>query len=135
MSCAGALSARLTCRAFASRSGSHLTLRWREMDSNHRYRIRNNPFWLPPFGPRNSPSTTKTGSYVPGTDGSNPSPFSGESGANRTFGGASLDDNQEDLDRARPVPLEGRLPASCNSHPDGYSLTRPAAYTGAEIFG
>src|ERR1700736_3750922 len=21
------------------------------MDSNHRYRIRNNPFWLPPFGP------------------------------------------------------------------------------------
>src|SRR6516162_7849119 len=40
------------------------------MDSNHRYRIRNNPFWLPPFGPRNSPSTTKTGSFVPGTDGS-----------------------------------------------------------------
>ena len=27
------------------------TLPWREMDSNHRYRIRNNPFWLPPFGP------------------------------------------------------------------------------------
>jgi hypothetical protein len=27
------------------------TRRWREMDSNHRYRIRNNPFWLPPFGP------------------------------------------------------------------------------------
>src|SRR4029077_5767542 len=27
------------------------SLRWREMDSNHRYRIRNNPFWLPPFGP------------------------------------------------------------------------------------
>ena len=23
----------------------------REMDSNHRYRIRNNPFWLAPFGP------------------------------------------------------------------------------------
>jgi hypothetical protein len=36
------------------------THRWREMDSNHRYRIRNNPFWLPPFGPRNSPSATKT---------------------------------------------------------------------------
>jgi hypothetical protein len=27
--------------------GSHRTLRWREMDSNHRYRIKNNPFWLP----------------------------------------------------------------------------------------
>ena len=34
----------------ATRS-SRRTLRWREMDSNHRYRIRNNPFWLPPFGP------------------------------------------------------------------------------------
>ena len=33
------------------KSGSHRTPRWREMDSNHRYRIRNNPFWLPPFGP------------------------------------------------------------------------------------
>jgi hypothetical protein len=30
---------------------SQRTQRWREMDSNHRYRIRNNPFWLPPFGP------------------------------------------------------------------------------------
>jgi len=30
---------------------SQWTRRWREMDSNHRYRIRNNPFWLPPFGP------------------------------------------------------------------------------------
>jgi hypothetical protein len=28
------------------------------MDSNHRYRIRNNPFWLPPFGP--SPMPTKS---------------------------------------------------------------------------
>src|SRR3954464_15516051 len=34
-----------------SSSGSHETLRWREMDSNHRYRIRYNSFWLPPFGP------------------------------------------------------------------------------------
>jgi hypothetical protein len=31
--------------------GSDRTPRWREMDSNHRYRVRNNPFWLPPFGP------------------------------------------------------------------------------------
>src|SRR3984893_267212 len=37
------------------------------------------PRWLPPFGPRNSPSATKTGCFVPGTDGSNPSPSSGES--------------------------------------------------------
>ena len=28
-------------------TGSRRTHRWREMDSNHRYRIRNNPFWLP----------------------------------------------------------------------------------------
>ena len=56
------------------------------MDSNHRYRMRNNPFWLPPFGPRNSPSATKNGSFVLGTDGSNPSPSSAESSANLTFG-------------------------------------------------
>ena len=60
------------------KSGSHRTRCWREMDSNHRYRIRNNLFWLPPFGPRNSPSATKTGSFVPGTEGSNPSPSSEE---------------------------------------------------------
>ena len=51
------------------------------------------PFRLPPFGPRNSPSATKTGSFVPGTDGSNPSPSSGESVANdddQAPGGAGL---------------------------------------------
>src|SRR6202023_1392625 len=37
------------------------------------------PLWLPPFGPRNSPSATKTGCFVSGADGSNPSPSSGES--------------------------------------------------------
>jgi len=46
------------------------------------------PFWLPPFGPRNSPSATKNGSFVPGTDGSNPSPSSGESATNRASGGS-----------------------------------------------
>ena len=66
---------------------SSQTHRWREMDSNHRYRIRNNPFWLAPVRSRNSPSATKTGSFVPGTDGSNPSPSSSESDANR-FSGA-----------------------------------------------
>jgi hypothetical protein len=35
------------------------------MDSNHRYRIRNNPFGYP-VRSRNSPSATKTGSFVPG---------------------------------------------------------------------
>src|ERR1700751_314229 len=27
------------------------SLRWGEMESNHRYRIRNPPFWPPPAGP------------------------------------------------------------------------------------
>src|SRR5689334_6363814 len=47
------------------------------MDSNHRYRVKTILFGCP-LGPRNSPSATKTGSFVPGTDGSNPSPSSGE---------------------------------------------------------
>ena len=63
----------------AGKSGSYQIRRWREMDSNLRFRIRNNPFWLPPFGPRNLPSATKNGSFVPGTDGSNPSPSSRQS--------------------------------------------------------
>ena len=42
---------RIENRREVARRGSLLTPRWREMDSNHRYRIRNNPFWLPPFGP------------------------------------------------------------------------------------
>jgi len=54
---------------------------WREMDSNHRYRIRNNPFGYR-VRSRNSPSATKTGSFVPGTDDSNPFPSSVESAAN-----------------------------------------------------
>src|SRR6266446_10449943 len=40
------------------------------------------PFLAAPVRSRNSPSATKTGCFVPGTDGSNPSPSSGESGAN-----------------------------------------------------
>jgi hypothetical protein len=36
-------------------------------------------FLAAPVRSRNSPSTTKTGSFVPGTDGSNPSPSSRES--------------------------------------------------------
>jgi hypothetical protein len=41
---------RLVSQSAGETDGSQ-TLRWREMDSNHRYRIKNNPFWLPPFGP------------------------------------------------------------------------------------
>src|ERR1700736_609129 len=44
------------------------------------------PFLAAPVRSRNSPSATKTGSFVPGTDGSNPSPSSEESGANLIFG-------------------------------------------------
>ena len=53
------------------------------MDSNHRYPVEETPLCgLPPFHPRNSPSATKTDFFATGTDGSNPSPSSGESAAN-----------------------------------------------------
>src|SRR5439155_16743411 len=39
------------------------------------------PFLAAPVRSRNSPSATKTGSFVPRTDGSNPSPSSSEPGA------------------------------------------------------
>src|ERR1700732_2417096 len=38
---------------------SQRTQRWREMDSNHRYRIRKQPFLAAPVRPRNLPSATK----------------------------------------------------------------------------
>jgi hypothetical protein len=47
-------------------------------------RKRNNFFGLPPFDPSNSPPATETGSFEPGTDGSNPSCTCGESEANLT---------------------------------------------------
>jgi hypothetical protein len=47
-------------------------------------RKRNNFFGLPPFDPSNSPPATETGSFEPGTDGSNPSCTCGESDANLT---------------------------------------------------
>jgi hypothetical protein len=40
------------------------------------------PFLAAPVRSRNSPSATKIGSFVPGTDGSNPSPSTGELVAN-----------------------------------------------------
>ena len=36
------------------------------MDSNHRYRIKKQPFLAARARSRNSPSATKTGSFVPG---------------------------------------------------------------------
>src|ERR1700730_651884 len=41
------------------------------------------PFLAAPVRSRNSPSATKTGCFVPGTDGSNPSPSSAESATNQ----------------------------------------------------
>ena len=86
--------------ATAPRGKGSQTLRWREMDSNHRYRIRNNPFGYP-VRSRNSPSATKTGSFVPGTDGSNPFPSSRESAANLTSEGIA---GQHNAMIARSVP-------------------------------
>jgi hypothetical protein len=43
------------------------------------------PFLAAPVRSRNSPSATKTGSFAPGTDGSNPSPSSGESANHRSL--------------------------------------------------
>src|SRR6267378_5636729 len=47
------------------------------------------PFLAAPVRSRNSPSATKTGSFVPGTDGSNPVPSTGES--LRTIGPSAAD--------------------------------------------
>src|ERR1700720_3154388 len=60
------------------------------------------PFLAAPVRSRNSPSATKTGSFVPGTDGSNPSPSSGESSANLT---SSI--RASSLSRRRIVRLAG----------------------------
>src|SRR4029077_17471367 len=49
------------------------------MDSNHRFRIRNNPFWLLPFGSAIRLPQQKPALSCRGTDGSNPSPSSAES--------------------------------------------------------
>jgi hypothetical protein len=53
-------------RASRPKSSSQVTLCWREMDSNHRYRIKKQPFLAARARSRNSPSARKTGSFVPG---------------------------------------------------------------------
>ena len=69
------------------------------------------PFLAAPVRSRNSPSATKTGSFVPGTDGSNPSPSSGESAANLTFERASSAGPPEQFRVAsRAVPASRRTP-------------------------
>ena len=61
---------------------SLLTRCWREMDSNHWYRIKEPPFWLPALGPAIRLPHQKTGFFVPGQMVRNPSPSSSESVAN-----------------------------------------------------
>jgi hypothetical protein len=64
------------------KSGSQETRRWREMDSNHRSLSRASRFILPKVNCAGiDGAAKKTGG---GTDGSNPSPSSGESSANLT---------------------------------------------------
>ena len=66
--------------------GSHLTPRWREMDSNHRSLARKSRF-LSRKANCGTERGSQKGCFVCGTDGSNPSPSSGESGANRGLRG------------------------------------------------
>ena len=62
-------------------SSSHLTPRWREMDSNHRSLSRASQFILREVNCAGIDGAAKK--TWRGTDGSNPSPSSGESGTNR----------------------------------------------------
>ena len=62
------------------KSGSQETRRWREMDSNHRSLSRASRFILPKVNCAGIDGAAKK--TWRGTDGSNPSPSSGESGAN-----------------------------------------------------
>ncbi len=67
------------------RSGSQKTQRWREMDSNHR--SPKGPVFVAEGELRNRTGAAKKGCFLYGTDGSNPSPSSGESGTNCSGGG------------------------------------------------
>jgi len=65
--------------------GSHKTPRWREMDSNHRYRKKRTLFGCPRSVPQFA-FRNKNRLFRAGTEGSNPSPSGGESGRNRCAG-------------------------------------------------
>src|SRR6516165_9802218 len=81
-------------------SDERRTLRWREMDSNHRFLARKSRFllWKANCGDRTG--VAKKGCFLCGTDGSNPSPSSGESRANLTSNGA-----RPPSGRAPPLPV------------------------------
>jgi hypothetical protein len=73
--------------------------RWAPSNGRPYRHHKKQPFLAAPVRSRNSPSATKTGCFVPGTDGSNPSPSSGESGANLIFGANAIDGRRGDRER------------------------------------
>ena len=77
----GAAIAILSVLPFYSRRQQRLTRRWREMDSNHRSLARKSRFLLRKRITGTN-GAAKKGCFLRGTDGSNPSPSSGESAAN-----------------------------------------------------
>jgi hypothetical protein len=103
-------------------AGERQTLRWREMDSNHRFLARKSRFllWKANCGDRTG--VAKKGCFLCGTDGSNPSPSTGESAANLTFGplssprlsgalvhdvGINIEHRPRRLARGQQCPAEG----------------------------
>jgi hypothetical protein len=60
-------------------TGSFPTRRWREVDSNHRYPIKKQFFWAAPVRSLQFAFRNRKPAPSAGTDGSNPSPSSGES--------------------------------------------------------
>ena len=77
---------RARSHAPSSALGSQRTLRWRESDFEPSVPHKKQPFLAAPVRSRNSPSATKIGSFVPGTDGSNP--ISLQAASLRTIGTA-----------------------------------------------
>ena len=71
-------------------AGERRTVCWREMDSNHRYRIKKQPFLAARARSRNSPSATKNRLFRAGTDGSKLPSSSGESANHRSLSGGGL---------------------------------------------
>src|SRR6266446_3828048 len=69
--------------------GSQQTLRWREMDSKPSVPGTKEPVFVAEGELRDRTGAAKKGCFLCGTDGSNPSPSSGESGANLIFGDES----------------------------------------------
>ena len=68
-------------------AGERRTLRWREMDSNHRSPARKSRFLLRKANCGTERGQPKKGCFLCGTDGSNPSPSSKESANFRSLSG------------------------------------------------